>query len=232
MVKLTPLPKDKFKVNEVFCSIQGEGPSVGHSAVFVRFSGCTLNCEFCDTDHEEYELMDIDRLCADIRKEVAEELRPGCRVILTGGEPLMQITPSLIHTLKEDGFRVCIETSASTLNFLYMDILNICDEVVVSPKDIARVHMGIIERATCVKILAPNKFTEDQVTLFGRLAGQARDVKGELVLQPVTPHKPEENMEHWKSNCSSASFLAWRLLTIHNQVWRVIPQTHVFMGIK
>lgn len=51
------------KINEIFYSLQGEGYHTGTPAVFIRFSGCNLKCDFCDTRHEEGEMMtdeDID----------------------------------------------------------------------------------------------------------------------------------------------------------------------------
>lgn len=42
----------KYKVNEIFRSVQAEGANSGRQAVFVRFSGCNLKCKFCDTAHE------------------------------------------------------------------------------------------------------------------------------------------------------------------------------------
>ena len=41
------------KINESFYSLQGEGHHVGYPTVFIRFSGCNLHCDFCDTKHEE-----------------------------------------------------------------------------------------------------------------------------------------------------------------------------------
>ena len=50
------------KINEIFYSLQGEGYHTGTPAIFVRFSGCNLKCDFCDTQHEEGKMMIDDEL--------------------------------------------------------------------------------------------------------------------------------------------------------------------------
>ena len=42
---------DKVKIKEVFTSIQGEGPFIGYKQLFIRFCGCNLSCNYCDTDY-------------------------------------------------------------------------------------------------------------------------------------------------------------------------------------
>lgn len=95
------------KVNEIFYSLQGEGWFTGTPAVFVRFSGCNKACPFCDTQHEEGVEMDF--------AEIVEAVKafPARHVILTGGEPALQVTPLLVDMLHALGCFVQIETNGS-----------------------------------------------------------------------------------------------------------------------
>ena len=54
------------KINEIFYSLQGEGYHTGTPAIFVRFSGCNLKCDFCDTQHEAGTLMTDDEIIAEV----------------------------------------------------------------------------------------------------------------------------------------------------------------------
>lgn len=97
------------KINEIFYSLQGEGFHVGTPAVFVRFSGCNLKCDFCDTSHEQGKMMSDEEILAEIN-------RYPCRmVILTGGEPGLWIDDCLIDALHEAGKYVCIETNGTCI---------------------------------------------------------------------------------------------------------------------
>ena len=79
----------KYKVNEIFYSLQAEGRNAGTPAVFVRFSGCNLQCPFCDTNHEPFVEMTKDEIEARVK-----ELDPSgeAMVVITGGEPTLQLT--------------------------------------------------------------------------------------------------------------------------------------------
>jgi len=97
----------KYRINEVFYSLQGEGLWTGLPCVFVRFSGCNLACDFCDTDHSEGAFWSIE----DILKEVGRYV---CKtVVLTGGEPSLQIDNVFIDGLKSIGKRIHIETNGT-----------------------------------------------------------------------------------------------------------------------
>lgn len=96
-----------MKVNEIFYSLQGEGHFTGTPAVFVRFSGCNLKCPFCDTEHESYRELSPEDIITEISKY------PSRHVVLTGGEPSMQITPELINLLHEAGLFIQVETNGT-----------------------------------------------------------------------------------------------------------------------
>ena len=95
------------KINEIFYSLQGEGYHTGTPAIFVRFSGCNLKCDFCDTQHEEGKMMTDDEIIAEVKKY------PAVTVVLTGGEPSLWIDDELIDRLHQAGKYVTIETNGT-----------------------------------------------------------------------------------------------------------------------
>ena len=106
-----------LKLAEHFVSINGEGQLAGTLALFLRFAGCNLHCDWCDTGWANvkdapFELAGIPRL-TDIARRAIEE--HGVRnVTLTGGELLLQDNIGLlIHALTKLGLRVEIETNGS-----------------------------------------------------------------------------------------------------------------------
>lgn len=96
-----------YRVNEIFYSLQGEGYFTGTPAVFLRFSGCNLKCGFCDTRHEEYVVMNptdiIDRIKG----------YPTRHIVITGGEPSLQLDQFLVDLLHDEGYFIQIETNGT-----------------------------------------------------------------------------------------------------------------------
>ncbi|MGK5499190.1 7-carboxy-7-deazaguanine synthase QueE [Streptomyces sp. URMC 125] len=108
-------------VSELFTSLQGEGPSAGQAAVFIRLGGCNLDCSWCDTPytwrwdrHDPQAELSV-RPVADVARQVLEQRAP--RVVVTGGEPLLQQRAllELVARLHEAGRLVEIETNGTIL---------------------------------------------------------------------------------------------------------------------
>lgn len=111
----------QYYFSEIFYSLQGEGVRTGTANVFVRFAGCNLACDLeasehspggwrCDTDFSggmPTTAQDLVALC--------QELAPACHwIILTGGEPTLQLDQALINTLRGAGYKLAIETNGTT----------------------------------------------------------------------------------------------------------------------
>ena len=111
-----------YKVNDIFSSLQGEGHHTGHAATFVRFAGCNLRCSFCDTDFTHYREMSAEEIVESVKQYTTRF------VVLTGGEPSLQIDNALVAALHEAGFYIAVETNGTRL------LPEGIDWVTVSPK--------------------------------------------------------------------------------------------------
>ncbi len=123
-----------MRLIEIFYSMQGEGPAMGRPATFVRLSGCNLRCEGCDTDLKPALELSIPALLERIKGR-------GPRVIITGGEPTLQMTEfsELIAMLHSRGMEIHIETNGT--NLIPWDVLEKIRYAVVSPKRGSDFHL-------------------------------------------------------------------------------------------
>src|SRR3954454_24573851 len=116
-----------YQVKEIYYTLQGEGAQTGRRAVFLRFAGCNLwsgrerdraqaQCSFCDTDFVGMDGENGGRYEADaLADQVAALWGAGERplVVVTGGEPLLQLDPPLIEALHGKGFEIAVETNGT-----------------------------------------------------------------------------------------------------------------------
>jgi 7-carboxy-7-deazaguanine synthase len=108
----------RFKVNEIFYSLQGEGSRAGRPCLFIRLTGCPLRCVYCDTAYafQEGEFMETAALLEQVRQRLGPPLRgPEAPFVeVTGGEPLaIRGTPALLQDLLGLGYEVALETAGS-----------------------------------------------------------------------------------------------------------------------
>lgn len=104
-----------YSVNEVFYSLQGEGLRAGTPNLFVRFAGCNLTCKRethgfdCDTEFTGGRSMTADEIVL-----VCQATGGKClNIILTGGEPLLQVDADLIAKLKDAHYSLAVETNGT-----------------------------------------------------------------------------------------------------------------------
>jgi len=118
-----------YAVKEAFLTLQGEGVQAGSRAVFLRFAGCNLwsgreqdrataQCNFCDTDFVGTDgpgggkFADADALAAHV-EQLWGEGDARRLVVITGGEPMLQLDPALIFALHARGFRIAVESNGT-----------------------------------------------------------------------------------------------------------------------
>ncbi len=134
----------RFKVNEIFNSIQGEGSRAGRPCLFIRLTGCPLRCVYCDTTYAffEGEFMEMEAILARVRESLGPPLKgPNAPFVeLTGGEPLAHPgAPALLEALLDLGYEVALETAGS-------HDIRIVDERVVKIVDRKTPGSGEVDR--------------------------------------------------------------------------------------
>jgi 7-carboxy-7-deazaguanine synthase len=195
-----------YRINEIFYSLQGEGVRAGTPALFVRFAGCNQVCTVdtvgfdCDTDHAAGRDMALAEMVTGLRKA-----GPGCEwVILTGGEPALQVDKELIYGLHAAGYRLAIETNGT------IALPDGLDWITVSPK--------LPEEKIRQRVAHEVKYV--------RAAGQpipTTTIRADhYLISPV-----------FRGNEPAPDALAWCIrLVLDNPQWRLSVQSHKLWGIR
>lgn len=192
-----------MRVNETFLSLQGEGHFTGTPAFFLRLAGCNLACPFCDTNHQSYYEMSEDEIV-----EEASRHKPR-HIVITGGEPALQLTKSLVDKLHEAGFFIQVETNGT------LPLPEGIDWVTCSPKSSPiRENLKVDE----LKVLFMGNGTDPEASLLGgRLGG------GLLFLQPLDTGDEEKNRIILRDTIA---------YILEHPKWSLSLQTHKMLGIK
>ena len=156
--------RTKYKVSEIFYSIQGEGPEVGTPAIFIRLYGCNLNCSFCDTPNgrkvgpfytdngnlavqPDVAYIPVEMTTSETILQVNELVGPTSKkplVVITGGEPTLQNLVPLIEALLDNEYQVSVETNGIFYP-PWMEEVPISVVWVVSPKKVDHKIMYTLE---------------------------------------------------------------------------------------
>jgi len=138
-----------LKINEIFISAQGEGNRVGIPSVFIRLSGCSAGCPYCDSKNSWNEGFVLEE--SEIVKRVVgyKKLYKNFQIVITGGEPFEQRIDLLVDLLKKENFFIAVETNGK--NFYSTKI----DWYAISPKDVYdyEINNGFIDKINEIKLI-------------------------------------------------------------------------------
>ena len=208
----------KYRIKEIFFTQQGEGKNTGKDFIFVRFSGCNLwsgqekhrasaICKFCDTDFYGIDGINGGKYQA---KELIEKIKSlwisadsQIRVVLTGGEPLLQVDEGLISALKKENIYIAVETNGT------LDAPDGIDWICMSPKANTEIKL---RKGSEVKVVYPQKnLNPDNFNVL--------DFKN-FYIQPMDSENYEDNVSQSVKYC------------MQNPNWKLSLQTHKILGIR
>lgn len=231
----------KTRINEVFSSIQGEGKLVGRRQVFIRFSGCNLNCNYCDTP----ESRDPDRgeyiSTRELQSRVEDLITPDFHSLsLTGGEPLLQ-ADFIGEFLENYPVDALLETNGSLPDELekILDLIRYASVDVKLPEheadsdwnglldnELKSINLLIEEgiNTYCKLVVLPSSKVDTITFITSRIVQEVKDTSElSLIIQPESP------LNRWKNKQD-------KLLEISEKTGKyldvlVIPQVHKLLNI-
>jgi 7-carboxy-7-deazaguanine synthase (Cx14CxxC type) len=211
-----------YAVKEMFLTLQGEGMQAGRRAVFLRFAGCNLwsgreadrasaICQFCDTDFVGTDGENGGKFAdaAALADAVAALWGPSEDerfVVITGGEPMLQLDTPLVDALHAEGFEIAVESNGTLVATAGIDWL--C----ISPK----AGSVVVQRwGDELKLVWPQAGIDPAELL-------AWDF-GAFLVQPMDCGNPADNQ---------AARDAAVALVMADPRWRLTLQTHKLLGLK
>ena len=213
-----------YAVKEMFLTLQGEGVRAGRRAVFCRFAGCNLwsgreqdrakaICQFCDTDFVGMDGTGGGRF-ADARvlaAAIADEWgagKDGRYVVLTGGEPMMQVDADLIDALHAAGFEIAIESNGT------LPVPRSIDWICISPK---AGSVTVQQSGDELKLVWPQPGSDVDAMQGWAFANK--------LIQPMDAldHDPAVN---------AANMAACVDFAMAHIGWRLSLQTHKYLGLR
>ena len=143
---------NKYSVNEIFYSVEGEGFFSGVPAIFVRLAGCSMGCPWCDTKYAQK--TNFNFTAEQILKKVSAY--PCKTIVLTGGEPTEQNLNPLLKLLHKNKYQIHLETNGA--NLIDTKLIDFCT---ISPK--AYVNAKMLKKADALKYITDTKTTLQEI---------------------------------------------------------------------
>ncbi len=212
-----------YAVKEIFLTLQGEGAQAGRRAVFCRFAGCNLwsgreadrasaICRFCDTDFVGTDGVGGGRFsdAAALARAIAACWGTGRErryVVLTGGEPMLQVDAALIAALRDHGFEIAIESNGT------LPIVSGIDWICISPKAGSETVQRTGDE---LKLVWPQADGHGTASDWAKM--ESWDFK-HFLIQPMDGPGRDEAL------AACIEFVR------QNPLWRLSLQTHKYLGL-
>ena len=195
------------RINDIFYSLQGEGHNTGRAAVFIRFAGCNLRCSFCDTEFDTYREMSDEQILAAISQY------PARFVVLTGGEPTLQVDEAFVELLHQHGYEVAMESNGTRPAPQNLDWLTVSPKVRSEKLEVKSEKLADELKVVFDETTAPESYLSLLTSHFSPL----------LFLQPCDTGDAARN-EAIVARC--VEYIK------EHPWWRLSLQTHKLVGFK
>ena len=212
-----------YAVKEMFLTLQGEGAQAGRRAVFLRFAGCNLwtgreadraeaVCRFCDTDFVGMDgenggrFADADALAEAVAALWGDASADARFVVVTGGEPMLQLDTALVEALHRRGFFIAVESNGT------LPATPGIDWLCVSPK----AGSAVVQRAG------------DELKLVWPQDG----IDPAALEDWAFAHRLVQPMDMGEAVANTETQAAALDLVMARPLWRLSLQTHKLLGLK
>jgi 7-carboxy-7-deazaguanine synthase len=182
-----------LEIQEMFATIQGEGFNAGKPAIFIRLSGCNLQCSFCDTDFDSPKKIKVDEIIQQVEELSLNSNQQRVRdlIVITGGEPMLQPIAKLCNLLLRKKFKIQIETNGTIYRKIPLAV-----EIICSPKTTRGkyypINPNLLKRIKAFKFLisANNPNYHD-------IANYAKEQKKiPIFIQPIDEYDQKKNQQN------------------------------------
>ena len=231
----------KAPIIEIFSSFQGEGLLIGERQIFVRFAGCNLNCNYCDTNDSKSEKSGTMMTPQEVTEEIKKLITPDCKTIsFTGGEP--SLYPDFISQVSRNfNLNIMLETNGTLpdnidliekLDVVSLDIKlpehfdgDFDDEIFLNEVKSLNLLMAKSINVYCKVVILPStkiKSFKEVVEKLSRNISSKSNLK--IIIQPSSP------LGEWKN----INFKLFEFSEVVGQYFEVstIPQIHKILDIE
>jgi organic radical activating enzyme len=231
----------KAPVIEIFSSFQGEGLLIGERQIFVRFAGCNLNCNYCDTNDSKSESSGKLMTPNEVSEEIRKIITPDCKTIsFTGGEP--SLYPEFINEVSKNfNLSIMLETNGTLPdNIDLIDDLDIVSLDIKLPEhfneefdesifinEIKSLNLLIAKSINvyCKVVILPSTKIKSFQGVIKKLSDNISSKSSlQIIIQPSSP------LDEWKD----INFKLFEFSEIVGQYFEVltIPQIHKILAIE